>query len=222
MKYHLGFATIFIFETIDCQNNAINNNIVDSQSAYITKFNKPYKNQAGNIIANIKAYVGLQLVNTGHSENHISILFLYPVDLVELYNALLDLVSNQSFRDIFFHKSGNNVIIQSQIINHPENIDQKLCGTVIKRVVAFNNIEKSIIEIANEAIIIYGHFLLLSSTLQAKIIGKRGKTHGASIVKTPAIKETKSKIIFILLIIKRNKQKLFYILINFQNIVYSY
>ncbi|MDP3380309.1 MAG: hypothetical protein Q8S84_01900 [bacterium] len=197
MKYHLGFATIFIFETIDCQNNAINNNIVDSQSAYITKFNKPNKNQAGKIIANIKAYVGLQLVNTGHSENHISILFLYHFDCVDLENTSLVLFSIPSLYVIFFHKSGNNVIIQSQIINHHENIDQKLCGNVIKKVVAFNNIEKSIIEIANEAIIIYGHFLLLSSILHASIIGKSGKTHGASIVKTPAIKDIINSIIIL-------------------------
>jgi hypothetical protein len=93
------------------------------------------------------------------------------------------------------HIFGNIVIIHNQIISPPENIDQKLCGTVINKVLAFNSIENKIIEIARDAIIIYGHFLLLSSRLQAKIIGKSGKTQGASIVKIPARKEIKSNII---------------------------
>lgn len=122
---------------------------------------------------------------------------MFHLTIVEDEKASLDFLSNHILEDIFFHKSGKIVIIHNQKISPPENIAQKLCGTHIKNVVAFKSIEKTIIDIASEAIIIYGHFLLFSSTLQAKIIGRSGKTQGAKIVRTHAKNEIINKSIFI-------------------------
>jgi len=122
---------------------------------------------------------------------------LFQVAVVEDEKASFDFLSNHSFEETFFHKSGKIVIIHNQKISTPENIAQKLVGTHIKNVVAFNNIEKTIIDIASDAIIIYGHFLLFSSTLQAKIIGSNGNTQGAKIVRTHAKNEIINKSICI-------------------------
>lgn len=121
--------------------------------------------------------------------------FFNHVDWVDFCRASVDLFSNPSFIEILFHKLGNRVIIQSQIISQPENIDQKVGGTCINSVDAFSKIENTTIEKAKEAIITNGHFLLFSSKLPARIIGKSGNTHGARIVSIHAKNDIISSII---------------------------
>ena len=78
----------------------------------------------------------------------------------------------------------------------PENIAQKLCGTLIKKVVALRKIENTIIESASEAIITNGHFLSSGfSILQERMIGRSGSTHGARMVRIPAKNEINRRVI---------------------------
>jgi hypothetical protein len=120
--------------------------------------------------------------------------FRFHVLFVEFENNSFDFVSNLNFADIFFHRFGNIVIIQSKINITQDKLLQKLWGTFIKTVVALSKIENTNIENQSEAIIIYGHFLSSGFSIDPEsIIGKSGKTHGAKIVKTHEKKEIISK-----------------------------
>ncbi|MDP5039184.1 MAG: hypothetical protein NWP80_01950 [Candidatus Gracilibacteria bacterium] len=200
LNFDLGSATTLSLETIFCPKNDISIKTSESHKVYATKFMIHTKKLAGRIIASIRAYVGLQLVKTGPRESHIKIFFLFPEVFIEAEKAGGDFVSNQSFAEKFFHTLGNIVIIPSQTISPPENIAQKLCGTQIKKVVAFRNRENTIIERASDAIITNGHFLSSGfSILPERIIGRSGSTHGARIVSTQAKNETNNKSIFFVL-----------------------
>lgn len=84
-----------------------------------------------------------------------------------------------------FQRFGKIVIIPKAIIIPHENVFQKLGGTHIRTVLAFNIKEKRIIEILRDHIITRGIFLLFpSSALAHKTIGRSGKTQGAKTVRT--------------------------------------
>lgn len=85
-----------------------------------------------------------------------------------------------------------------RIINTlPENHCQKLSGIVKKSVVAFIRSVNNITDTESERITVIDcleTFLLLPSDVPT-ITGRRGKTHGASIVSTPAKIEMERNII---------------------------
>jgi hypothetical protein len=84
-----------------------------------------------------------------------------------------------------FHKFGKIVIIPRAIIIPPEKDFQKLGGTPINTVLALSMSENNIIETLRDPIITRGIFLLFpSSALAPRTIGRSGKTHGASTVRT--------------------------------------
>jgi len=63
-------------------------------------------------------------------------------------------------------------------------------------VVAFSASEKIIIEIDNDAIIMYGLYLSVwFSTLAQRITGSNGNTQGANMVNTPARNDNTSSVI---------------------------
>jgi len=130
--------------------------------------------------------VGLQLLKTGQRENHINISQINHFFWDDFHKNSFDLDSKPNFKLILFHKSGNKVIIQNKIIIIQEMLVNISLLNHIKSVLAFNAKEKIIIEIESENIIIKDFLLLfLSQILLHNIIGKSGKTHGASIVKIP-------------------------------------
>lgn len=156
------------------------------------------KKLIGSITANITAYVGLQLENTGQSENHTNTLHNTHFLFDDFCNHIFDLSDNQSLVVIFFHRFGKIVIIQNIIKIIQLKSFHTIGSTHINKVDAFNNNENIIIEILSDIIIIYGLDLLSNSCiLLQRIIGKSGKTHGASIVKIPAKKEIISKSIIV-------------------------
>ena len=102
-------------------------------------------------------------------------------------------------KDICFHRFGNNVNIQIAKTNHQESSFQKLGLMSISRVLAFKISVKNIIERANEPVINNGLCIHFSCTLQPIIIGRSGKTQGASMVNMPAKKDASSSSIIIYL-----------------------
>ena len=107
-----------------------------------------------------------------------------------MFRSLLDLSENQSFVVIDFHKFGNKVITQNNnIITHDAfvRVDVSIHESAV---VAWTIIVKIMIDTDSEAIIIYGLYLSsLDQALAHKIIGRRGRTHGARIVSTQAKNE---------------------------------
>jgi hypothetical protein len=103
----------------------------------------------------------------------------------------------------FFHRSGKSVIIPKNIIISHEKVVNITGSKSNNSVLTFNNKVKTIIEILNAKIIIYGlYFSFGFSTELPSIIGNNGKTHGANTVKTPARKETNKIVIYEILIYK--------------------
>ena len=111
-----------------------------------------------------------------------------------------DFHENHNFVETFFHKFGNIVIIQKNMIIIPEISFQTIGSTHIKIVEAFKSKENITTENISDAIIIYGLYLSSESELLAQsITGSNGKTHGVRIVKTQAKNDTISKVINFLL-----------------------
>jgi len=78
------------------------------------------------------------------------------------------------------------------IINHQETNFQNNGSISIKIVLTFKINVKNTIDNAKLLVIKNGLFIHFSCTLQPIIIGRRGKTQGAKIVKMPAKKDAKS------------------------------
>jgi hypothetical protein len=78
----------------------------------------------------------------------------------------------------------------------PERYIQKLCGIEIKAVDAFSRNVKRIIDAPSEATTIYGVALLRPDADDPITTGNSGSMHGASTVRTPAIKAIARKVIF--------------------------
>lgn len=114
---------------------------------------RPCVNPIGNITARMRAYVGLQLLNTGPKANPISIYFRFPFFSVLLFKSLLEPSEKPSLVERVFQRFGKRVIIPSPMISPPEKLFQKLEGTQIKRVEALRSKEKTSIEILREAMI---------------------------------------------------------------------
>ena len=103
-----------------------------------------------------------------------------------LCKSAFELFQKAKSHEIFFHMFGKSVIIPNPIISPHEKLFQNHDGTSISSVDHFNIIEKTRTDRLSDPIIISGvNLFLLSSALAPKIIGKRGKIHGARIVKTP-------------------------------------
>lgn len=114
---------------------------------------------------------------------------------------MFELSESLNFDVTVFHKFGKIVITHKATIMPPENDFQKLGGTHIKAVLTFKSKENNIIDILNDAIIIRGILLFQpSSALAPSTIGRSGKTHGASTVKTHERKAIKISIIIFNLI----------------------
>lgn len=75
----------------------------------------------------------------------------------------------------------------------PETYFQNSGGTLIRRVEAFKRIVNSTIDSANEAVTMYGYHFHFSHTDPARITGRTGRTHGARIVRTPAMNDTNTR-----------------------------
>lgn len=95
---------------------------------------------------------------------------------------------------IFIYVTGNSNEKAKNKIIVPEKYFQKSCGMSINKVLNFSIRVKITIEAANDRVIIIGLFILFSSSDPPIIIGKSGKTHGAKIVSTPAIKDKGNKV----------------------------
>ena len=161
------------------------------------------KKLIGNIIAKITAYVGLQLENTGQSDNQTITLQIIPFFPADFHKFWLDLSENPNFVERFFHKFGNIVIIQNNIKITHENNFHTIGSTHINTVEAFSNKENNIIDKESEPIIIYGLNLSSASAAQAqRITGNNGNTHGARIVSTQAKNDTINNVIRIVYKIK--------------------
>lgn len=72
----------------------------------------------------------------------------------------------------------------------PERYFQKELGISIRTVEALRNTVNNTIESANDRVITYGYHHFFSTNDPARITGRIGSTHGAKIVRTPAINET--------------------------------
>ena len=141
----------------------------------------------GNITANIIAYVGLQLLNTGQSDIQINTLHNTHFFLADCHSFVLDFSDNHILVEKSFHKLGNIVINQNNIKIIQENNFHTIGSTHMNNVEALSRRENIIIDIQRDNIIIYGLNLSLVSDAEAhKIIGKSGNTHGARIVNTQA------------------------------------
>lgn len=179
-----------------CPKSAIKSNIIQRPRTYANRLIKPVSKLIGRIIAKITAYVGLQLENTGQSDNQTNIDHINHFFVADLPKFWLDLSDNHSFVEKFFQTLGKRVTSQNITKIAQENIFQTIGSTQINTVEAFNSNENTIIETQREAIIIYGLYLSLASVADAHIItGSKGNTHGARIVKTQAKKETINKVI---------------------------
>lgn len=132
--------------------------------------------------------MGLQLEKTGHRENQTKIVQKIHDFSDDSQRIWFDFLSNQILLDIFFHRFGNIVIIQKNKIIVQDIFVRIDLSNHIKNVVAFNNNENTIIEKESAKIIIYG-LDLSSCNEEPSIIGKSGKTHGASTVNIPAKNE---------------------------------
>jgi hypothetical protein len=77
----------------------------------------------------------------------------------------------------------------------PERYFQKLCGTSMKRVDTFRRTVNSTTESASESVTIYGYHFFCSVRDPARMTGRTGRTHGASMVKIPAKNEAKKRVI---------------------------
>lgn len=152
---------------------------------YEIRARRPNANPAGSIIARMRAYVGLQLLKTGPSANHINAYLAFHFFVLLLFKSWFDLLEKPSLVDRFFQRFGKIVIIQSAIIIPHEKAFQKLGGTPIRTVLTLSMSENNIIEILSDPMIISGIFLLFPSSALAHItIGSSGSTHGARTVKT--------------------------------------
>jgi len=191
LNFDFGLEIHFTLEINFWPRRAISNNTILNQITYATKLVIQAIKLAGSITAKIIAYVGLQLEKTGPKETQTITLQKCHFFWALFQRSLLELLERPNFVDRFFHKSGNNVIIQNPIIRTHENNFQTIGSIAIKSVVAFKASEKIIIDIASARIIIYGRILSFESSILAhNITGKRGNTQGDSIVKTPAKNET--------------------------------
>jgi len=186
-----------------CHNNAIKSNTTHNHNTYANKFINHVIKLIGSIIANITAYVGLQLENTGQSDIHTIILHKTPFLLADFHRFWFDLSENHNLVERFFHTFGNKVIIQNNINITHENNFQTIGSTQIKTVDALSSRENKIIENHNEAIIMYGLYLSSESVAHAhRITGNNGRTHGARIVNTQAKNDTINNVIIYILFIK--------------------
>jgi len=90
---------------------------------------------------------------------------------------------------LFVQNFGKIIINPKIVIILPENQDQNKFGISINRVDAFSSSVNKITETASAKITLTDFediSLPFSTELDPIIIGRRGSTHGASIVKTPA------------------------------------
>jgi hypothetical protein len=74
LKFPCGSEAHFSFDINFCPSRVIASITTESPNTYATRFNIPVKKLAGRIIPRIIPYVGLQLENTGQSENPIRML----------------------------------------------------------------------------------------------------------------------------------------------------
>lgn len=143
--------------------------------------------------------MGLQLLNTGQRDNQINI--AHNIHFFSALFAKFLFELSDIFQEIFFHKFGKIIIHQKNIKIPPLILFQIRGSTHKNKVEAFKSIEKIIIEMIRDRIIIYGLYLsLLSAILTHKITGKSGSTHGAKMVKTHAKNETNINVIIIFLL----------------------
>ena len=180
-----------------CPKNAIANSMRASPRVYDMRAKNQNANQAGRTIASIRAYVGLQELNTGPSANHINMYLEIHFFSLLLWSNSLDFPENPNLVEIVFHKFGNIVMIPKAIKTQPENDFQNDGGTSIKIVLALSKIENKSIDILKDPIIISGIFLLLlSSALAHNTIGSSGKTQGARTVKIQDKKAITKSVIY--------------------------
>lgn len=146
-------------------------------------------------VANIKKYVGLQLVKTGPKATPVRISFRIPLLCVAELRSLFELSESLSLKDIFSQTVGNNVIRPSNKIRLAESI-LMVSGWKLKEVIPVFRIRvNKTIERHKDPTIKYGGLRLSLFRLPPIITGNNGRTHGARIVRIPENKATRRSVI---------------------------
>ena len=79
----------------------------------------------------------------------------------------------------------------------PERYAQKYDGISIKRIDTLRSTVKSTTDRAKDSVTSTGYHRCFSLIDPARMTGRTGRTHGASMVKIPAMKEISARVIFL-------------------------
>ncbi len=150
----------------------------------------PWIKDTGNTVARSNEYVGEQLENTGPRAAPVNMARRFPESTFAVRPRFSWNLEDPALVVMRAQAWGNTYVSQRKRIIMLETYFQILGGIPRRMVDAFKRIVKSTIERARESVTINGYHLLFSPIDPASIKGSTGSTHGARIVRIPAIKET--------------------------------
>lgn len=147
----------------------------------------PCNKLAGNIVARIIPYVGLQLVKIGPSDKPSSTCFILGLFVSEADLLIfVDSAPSPILSAILSHDSGNKKLNPTAITNIPENANQKLVGTPISVVEPLRSIVNAKTDKRRLPMMKNGALRSFVLVDPASTTGRTGSTHGERTVNAPA------------------------------------